>query len=373
MKRNNFIIILAIILINVTSYAQNRKAEKDNEKKNQPKNIILLIGDGMGLSQMYAAYTATRDNLNMTRCPNIALVKTFSDNDYITDSAAAGTAIATGHKTNNGMIGMLPDKTKVPSILKYAEDFGLATGLVATSAITHATPASFISCVESRNMTEEIARQFLYTDIEVFIGGGYDNFSKRADGLNLIDSLIARKFNLARTIPEMMAVNGGKLAALLYPNHAPKFTEGRGDMLSLSTAKAIDLLSNNEKGFFLMVEGSQIDWGGHDNDLGYVINETIDFDKACSVALEFAERNKETLVIITADHETGGLSLPVNELVSGSPVGKFTTGDHSAIPVPLYAKGPGSDQFYGLIDNTDIFKTMYHLFGFDVLEKGLKR
>ena len=373
MKRNIFFIILTILLTNFSAYAQNRKADRNSEKRSQPKNIILLIGDGMGLSQMYAAYTVTRDNLNMTRCPNIALVKTFSDSDYITDSAAAGTAIATGHKTTNGFIGMLPDKTRVPSILKYAEDFGLATGLVSTSAITHATPASFISCVENRNMTEEIARQFLYTDIEVFIGGGYDNFSKRADGLNLIDSLMARKYNVARTIPEMMAVNGGKMAALLYPNHAPKFSEGRGDMLSLSTAKAIDLLSTDENGFFLMVEGSQIDWGGHDNDLGYVINETIDFDKACSVALEFAERNKETLVIITADHETGGLSLPVEELVSGSPVGKFTTGDHSAIPVPLYAKGPGSDQFFGLIDNTDIFKTMYHLFGFDVLEKGLKR
>ena len=116
-----------------------------------------MIGDGMGLSQMYAAYTTTRDNLNMTRCPNIALVKTFSDSDYITDSAAAGTAIATGHKTTNGMIGMLPDKTPVKSILKYAEDNGLATGLVATSSINHATPASFIASVESRGMYQSIA------------------------------------------------------------------------------------------------------------------------------------------------------------------------------------------------------------------------
>lgn len=114
-----------------------------------------------------------------------------------------------------------------------------------------------------------------------------------------------------------------------------------------------------------MVEGSQIDWGGHDNDLEYVINETIDFDKACEIALDFAERNGETLVIITADHETGGLSIPGGDLKTGKPEGKFTTGDHSALPVPLYAKGPGSDEFNGFIDNTDIFKRMFKLFGFE--------
>lgn len=324
-----------------------------------------MIGDGMGLSQMYATYTATRDNLNMTRCPNFALVKTFSVDDYITDSAAAGTAIATGHKTNNGMIGMLPDKTMVKSILKYAEDNGLATGLVATSSITHATPAAFIANVESRKMMEEIARQFLYTDIDVFIGGGYTNFSKRADSLNLIDSLIARNYQVVSTIPEMMEVSNGKLAALLYPEHAPKHSEGRGDMLSLATSKAIDLLDSNEKGFFLMVEGSQIDWGGHDNDLEYVIDETIDFDNACGVAMEFAERNGETLVIITADHETGGLSLPGGDMITHKPEGKFSTGGHSAIPVPLYSKGPGSEQFHGFIDNTDIFRIINRLFGFN--------
>lgn len=115
-----------------------------------------------------------------------------------------------------------------------------------------------------------------------------------------------------------------------------------------------------------MVEGSQIDWGGHDNDLEYVINETIDFDKACEVALDFAENNGETLVIITADHETGGLSIPASDLTSGKPEGKFSTGDHSAIPVPLYAKGPGSEEFHGFIDNTDIFKTMFGLFRFTI-------
>lgn len=363
MRRTILFSMILLFLVHLVQ-AQSKNAAKHESKKNSPKNIILMIGDGMGLSQMYATYTATKDNLNMTRCPNIALVKTFSADDYITDSAAAGTAIATGHKTTNGMIGMRTDKTPVKSILKYAEDNGLSTGLVATSSITHATPAAFIASVESRKMMEEIARQFLYTEIDVFIGGGYDNFGKRTDSLNLIDSLIARNYHVVTSIPEMMDVSNGKLAGLLYPEHAPKHSEGRGDMLSLATAKAIDILGSNERGFFLMVEGSQIDWGGHDNDLGYVINETIDFDKACGVAMEFAERNGETLVIITSDHETGGLTIPEGDLKSGKAEGKFSTGDHSAIPVPLYSKGPGSENFHGFIDNTDIFKIMFDLFGF---------
>lgn len=360
-------LIIAGVSLLAPSYSE-AQISNQNTTVNQnirPKNIILMIGDGMGLAHMYAASIATQDNLRMTQCPNIALVKTFSDSDYITDSAAAGTAIATGHKTTNGIIGMLPDKTPVVSILKYAENQGLATGLVATCDITHATPASFIANVENRKMTEEIAKQFLITDIDVFIGGGYNNFTKRADSLNLIDSLLTRNYQIAKTIPEMNAINQGKMAALLYTEHPSKISEGRGEMLPISTAKALELLSKNENGFFLMVEGSQIDWGGHDNDLDYIINETIDFDKACGIALDFAEKNGETLVIITADHETGGLSLPGGDLTAGKPAGKFSTGDHSAIPVPLYASGPGSMEFHGFIDNTDIFKIMYRLFGFE--------
>jgi len=359
------LVFLLSFAFSIPAFSQSHSRKKKESKL--PLNIILMIGDGMGISQMYAAYTVSRDNLNIAQCPNVALVKTLSKDNYITDSAAAGTAIATGYKTNNGFIGMLPDKTPVRSILKFAEDNGLATGLISTSSITHATPASFIAIVDNRNMYEEIARQFLYTDIDVFIGGGYDNFAKRADSLNLIDSLIVRNYQVVKTIPEMMEVTTGKMAALLYPVHAPKYSEGRGDMLSLATSKAIDLLSMNKKGFFMMVEGSQIDWGAHDNDLDYVIDETLDFVKACGVALEFARENGNTLVIITADHETGGLSLTDDQLISGKPEGKFASKDHSAIPVPLFTFGPGGDQFHGLIDNTDIFKNIYSLFGFPVI------
>jgi len=339
----------------------NRKRIPENSK---PKNIILMIGDGMGLAQMYAAYTTLQDNMNISRCNQIALVKTFSESNYITDSAAAATALATGRKTNNGMLGMLPDKTPLKSIVKYAEEKGLSTGIVATSSLTHATPAGFVACVESRKMNEEIARQYLFTDVDVIIGGGYNEFTLRKDSLNLIDSLRIRGYTIARTIPEMMNTLNGKLAALLYPEHAPKISEGRGDMLSLATSKAIDLLGKNKQGFFLMVEGSQIDWGGHDNNINYNIDETIDFDKACGVALDFAERNNETLVIIAADHETGGLSLTEETRFGTRPEGKYSTKEHTAIPTVLYAFGPGQDTFSGIINNTDIFRKMYYLFGF---------
>lgn len=358
------IFVFAAILLQITASVPELKAQKtakESGREHLPKNIILMIGDGMGLAQMYAAYTASCGTLHMAEFNQIALVKTFSASDYITDSGAGGTAIACGIKTNNGMIGMGPDSIPVKSILKLAEDKGLSTGIVVTCDVTHATPAAFVASVKSRKQTEDIALQYLKTDIDVFIGGGRDAFANRRDSLNLLDSLAKHNYTVASTIPAMLNVNQGKLAALLYPGHPPKFSEGRGDMLSLSTEKALELLSKNQKGFFMMVEGSQIDWGGHDNDLDYIVNETLDFDKAVGIALEFARKNGETLVIVTADHETGGLANMEGNFETGQTGGRFTTDDHSGIPVPLYAYGPGSGNFKGMIDNTDIFRLMRKL------------
>ena len=334
----------------------------DNGKR--PKNVILMIGDGMGLSQMYATYTYKGGQLNMLRCEQVALVTTFSANDYITDSGAAGTALACGVKTNNGMIGMNPDSLPIESILKLAEKKGLSTGMVTSCDLTHATPAAFIANVPSRKNAEDIALQFLDTDIDVFIGGGRDRFSKRKDKLNLLDSLTARNYQVAETITELSKISHGKLAGLLYPEHPPKMSEGRGDMLGIGTDKAIELLGHNPAGFFMMVEGSQIDWGGHDNSVDYIISETIDFDRAVGIALDFAEKNGETLVIITADHETGGMSNLEGSFKENRAGGKFTTTNHSAQPVILYAYGPGSQNFKGMIDNTDVFRLIKELYGF---------
>ncbi len=358
--------LLSILLsMSILLNAQNDHSSNDKvDVGKKTKNIILMIGDGMGLSQMYAALTSNGGQLNMMRCDQIAIVKTNSANDYITDSGAAGTALACGHKTNNGMIGMTPDSIPLESVLKLAEKHGLSTGMVTSCDITHATPAAFVANVPSRKMAEKIALQLLSTDIDVFIGGGRDRFLNRKDSLNLLDSLVAHHYQIVENISELSKINQNKLAALLYPEHPPRVTEGRADMLGIGTSKAMELLSKNPKGFFLMVEGSQIDWGGHDNDMDYVVSETLDFDRTVGLALDFAEKNGETLVIVTADHETGGLSNLEGDFKEMRADGKFTTTDHSAEPVMLYAYGPGADHFKGIIENTDVFRLMKKLYGF---------
>lgn len=360
-KANITLLLLISGLIQIT-FAQNQSSSTTSS--DHVKNIILMIGDGMGIPQIYAAMNAKPDNLNILRCTNTALVKTFSANDDVTDSAAAGTALATGSKTNNGSIGVSVDNKPLKSILKIAEEHQLSTGLVVTSDVTHATPAAFVACVQNRSQASEIAKQLMNNDIDVFIGGGMDQFCHRTDNLNLIDSLKVLGYQIASNIDELGEIKTGKLAGLLYSGHAPKFLDGRGNMLPTATSKALDLLSQNDNGFFLMVEGSQIDFGGHDNNINYVLTELNDFDNAVGVVLDFAEKHPETLVIITADHETGGLSLVENSTFKGKMQPKFSTDHHSASPVALFAFGKGADQFKGMIDNTDVFKLMLSSYGF---------
>jgi alkaline phosphatase len=328
------------------------------------KNVILLIGDGMGLSHLYAAMTVAGEKLNIERAPVTGLQKTSSTNNYITDSAAAGTAIATGSKTNNGAIGVDADSIRVKSILEIAEENGVSTGLVSTSSITHATPAAFIAHQASRGSYEDIARDFLATDIDLFIGGGYDHFANRKDNLNLTDSLRARGYVVTTTLEEVMRSTGPKLAGFTAPVHNPYRLKGRGDMLPSATSKAIEVLSKNKKGFFLMVEGSQIDWAAHANAADTVIDETIDFDRAVGIALDFAEKDGKTLVIITADHETGGVTLVGGNLKRSTVKLSFSTKDHTADIIPVFAYGPGSERFIGIYENTDIFHKIREAFGF---------
>jgi alkaline phosphatase len=330
-----------------------------------PKNIILLIGDGMGVTQLYAGHIANKGTLNIERCKHIGFSRTHSANNLITDSGAGGTAIACGIKTNNNLIGMTPDSVPIKSILHYAEMNNKVTGLVATSEITHATPASFIAHSPSRYEYENIAADFLKTDIDVFIGGGLDHFTKKKDNIKLIDQLKAKGYTIAKSMKELANCNQGKLAALVYKKHPPYIASGRGNFLEISSKKAIDLLSQNENGFFLMIEGSQIDWAGHDNDSEKLVQEMLDFDKAVGIALNFAEKNKETLVIITADHETGGYVISGGDINTGKVEGIFSTNHHSAVMVPVITYGPQAENFMGFMENIDIFTKMYDSFGFE--------
>jgi alkaline phosphatase len=245
----------------------------------------------------------------------------------------------------------------------YAEEAGLATGMVATSTITHATPASFIAHDENRYNYEAIARDFLDIDIDVFIGGGLNHFTNRVDGLNLIDTLKSNSYQVVLHTQELEGITSGKLVGLLNNESMPRMTAGREDMLLKSSLKAIEILSQHERGFFLMIEGSQIDWGGHDNNIEYVVTELLDFDKVIGAALDFAVQDGNTLVIITADHETGGLTILGDSIMGDSRAINFSTTNHTAIMVPVYAFGPQADKFSGIYENNLLFNKMMEALG----------
>ena len=362
MKKRSVPLIATIIAISLISCLSTKTSK--SSKTPEIRNVILMIGDGMGLPDVYAAMTVSDLPLNIERCQYTGLTKTYSSDNYITDSGAAGTALATGTKTKNGTIGMDAQGKSVKTILEIAEDHGLATGLVSTSSVTHATPASFIAHQPGRGSYEDIAADFLKTDIDVFIGGGIDHFSKRKDKINLFDSLRFRGYEVDTTMEMILGSTSSKLAGLTAPVQNPYRLKGRGNMLPEASGKAIEILRKNPKGFFLMIEGSQIDWAAHANVADTLIDETLDFDKAVGAALDFAKADGHTLVIITADHETGGVTITGGNKETHTVKLSFSTKDHTAVMVPVYAYGPGAEKFTGIYENTDIFKKILASFGF---------
>jgi len=316
-----------------------------------PKNVIFMIGDGMGIAQIYAGMVANGNSLQLERCTYSGFSKTYSSNNFTTDSGAGGTALACGVKTKNGMIGMSPDSASVQSILELSEKNKLSTGLVVACSVTHATPASYIAHQVNRDMYEEIAVDYLKTDIDVFIGGGRKYFEDRTDGRMLTDELKAKQYQIAYNIKDVQAVKSGKLAGLLYEDQNPGMPE-RGNMLPDASVAAIEILGNNKKGFFLMIEGSQIDWAGHDNNSQQLIKEVLDFDQTVGKVLDFAKKDGNTLVIITADHETGGMTILNGTFGSDKMKALFSTVNHSGVPVPVFAFGPGAENFTGFMENT---------------------
>ncbi|MFN8206530.1 MAG: alkaline phosphatase [Bacteroidales bacterium] len=334
---------------------------QDKNKLPKVNNIILFIGDGMGLADVSAALAVNSGQLHITSGTTVALVKTNSIDDYITDSAAGGTAYSTGKKTKNGYLGVDSSGMALKTILELASDAGYATGLVSTSSITHATPASFIAHQPGRGDNEAIAADFLKTPIDVFIGGGRNYFAKRADGRDLLAELKEKGYQVPDSNQFPSVSSPYKLAWLTAGGHNPSVLKGRGDMLPASTSLALDILGRKADNFFLMVEGSQIDWGGHANDQEYIITELLDFDKAVGAGMKYADEHPGTLIIIVADHETGGVSLTDGNLKEGTVKMSFSTTDHTGIMVPLYAYGSGSEAFRGIMENTDVFDLMLKL------------
>jgi alkaline phosphatase len=223
--------------------------------------------------------------------------------------------------------------------------------VVVTCNLTHATPASFYAHAGSRNSTQEIAGWFPQSGIDVAIGGGIADFEKRKDGRNLSAELKSKGYQVVYSLEEAATGKPGNLLALLAEDHPKKVSEGR-DYLPKAVSLALSRLSKNPKGFFLMVEGSQIDWGGHNNDQDYMVSETVDFDKAVGEALEFARKDGNTLVIVTADHETGGTAIREGSFEKKTVKVDFTKVKHTGAPVPIFAFGPGAEQFTGWLENT---------------------
>lgn len=349
MKKVFFLLFTLTVLVGC-----GKKSEQiATSQHRKPKNVIYLIGDGMGLNQLYAGMTANGGMLNIERCTHTGLAKTYSASSYITDSAAGGTALATGNKTNNGMIGMNADSVTVKSVLSLAEEAGYATGLVATVRITHATPAAFYAHQVNRGMYEEIATDMLTSGVDFFVGGGRNNFEERKDSLDYSDSLRSANYNIVYSIDSVEAPVLLPFGALCADSDMPQASE-RGDFLPRAVDLAIKSLDARGDGFFLMIEGSQIDYQGHGNNTEGVVDEVLDFDRAIKVALDFAERDGETLVVITADHETGGMTIMNGSYDDRTVEAQFNTGGHTGTMVPIYSFGPCADRFTGIMENTEI-------------------
>ncbi|SDJ19976.1 alkaline phosphatase [Alteribacillus bidgolensis] len=402
-------------------------------QQEEVENIIYMIPDGFNADyatnyRWYKGEDAVWDEHLK------GMFKTKSSDSRVTDSAAAGTAMATGEKTNNGTVGLDAEGNEVESILEASEDEGKSSGLVATSTITHATPAVFSSHVESRDNQTEIAKQMLDNDVDVMLGGGKDFFLPESEGgkqekKNLIQQAEEAGYQSVETHEELLEADdvnveeGEKLLGLFADGPlSPELERDQTEEPSLSemTTSAINTLDQDEDGFFLMVEGSQIDWAGHANDPAWAMTDTKAFEKAVEEAIEFAEEDGNTLVVVAGDHETGGMTVgangeydvqadqlkgveatgdymaeqldeertnvkevvenytsfelteeevqtiqeadnaanAINSVISDRALIGWTSSGHTGVDIPVYAYGPQSDSFNGFLDNTDLPKIM---------------
>jgi alkaline phosphatase len=338
------------------------------EPGKQAKNIILLIGDGMGLGQVSAAMYTNNNRLAMAEFPVVGFHKTYSADQLITDSAAGATAFACGQKTYNGAIGVTNDTLPCFTIMEEARQNGLATGLIATAAIVHATPAAFLAHVDNRISYEDIALDFVNHPADLLIGGGSQYFkSRETDQRDLYSELRKKNYYVSdHSMEDLLRAPFRADQGFAYftaEGHPGTYAQNR-TYLPFATRYGLKYLSQRSaKGFFVMIEGSQIDWKCHSGEGKEAILETLDFDSAVREALEFAKDRDDTLVIVTADHETGGMAIQ-----PGSKMGRlkldFTTNSHTASMVPVFAFGPSAELFYGIYENTGIYTRMRQALGF---------
>ena len=370
MKKLSLLSLLTVVILGMMTACNNKSKAQEPAKA---VNVIYMIGDGMALPQVYAAMLASGEEMTFQQFPYIGVVDTHSASNDITDSAAGGTALASDHKTNNAMLGVNPDSIPVKTVFEALAEQGKKTGIVVTSYVTHATPAAFYAKVPHRKQYEDIAVQMAENPyINLIIGGGMKHFAQRKDSLDLIARMENELgWKVYDNLTEVDVTNQ-KYAVIADTNHMPKAAD-RGDFLPRAVKTALKTLDNAENGFFLMVEGSQIDFACHGNDSTWMMDEMLNFDYAVNVALDYAKEKGNTLVVVTADHETGGLTLPDPQGKYTNVVFNYSTGSHTCLPVLVYAYGPGAEQFTGWMQNNELKAKIMNACGLENISDSIPK
>ncbi|WP_291938889.1 alkaline phosphatase [Chryseobacterium sp.] len=341
---------------NTKEYATYTPTYKTDGTAKKVKNVILLIPDGTSLPQYYAAFTANKGTLNVFNMKSTGLSKTNSSNAYITDSAPGSTAFATGVKTKNTFVGVDAMGKAIAQIPDIIAEKGMVSGLISTGDVTDATPADFYAHSDNRNSSEPILKDFAASKTKILIGGPTAGLSQ--ENLQKFKEAKVEVFNDLKSVGK---INNRTL--VIDPLASQRITNGRGNWLADAFDLTLNDLKNNKKGFFMMIEASQTDGGGHSNNMEQLVTELLDFDYVVGKAMKFADENKETLVIVVGDHETGGLTLLDGSLKDGWVFGNFSTNDHTSIPSSVFAYGPNSKEFTGLFENTEIFNKILSAYG----------
>lgn len=330
-------------------------------KGKKVKNVILMIGDGMSLMHVYTAWAANRGKLWLENAQATGLSKTWAVKKLVTDSGSGGTSLATGVKTVYHAVGVDPEGKPLTSLVDVAKELGKDAGMAVTCRLWDATPCDFCCHNIDRDKEEELVGDYPTSGVGFVFGGGAQKFTNRKDGRDIFKELQKKGYHVSRTLDDFFAYDkNSRIFAVPYDKDTP-LPDERGDLLARASMKGISLMNQNKNGFFMMIEGSQLDDYGHFNQLDLLMKETLDFDQTVGEVMKWAAKDGETLVVVTADHETGGLTLVNGNKDEGRVECCFSTKDHSGAMVPVYAFGPGAENFTGIFENTDVFKKIKKL------------
>ena len=321
---------------------------------NEVRNVIIMIGDGMGLEQVSCAWTLNHGKLNLDNFPYTGISRTYCTNHLITDSGAGGTALAIGQKTAYSCVGVAADSTDVPSVLVKAQELGKKTGVAVTCHFADATPCDFCCHNEYRYNSDDLIADYVTCGVDYLSGGGLDYFTvNRKDGRDITKEMAAAGYTVALTEDELMAAEL-PVIGILAADNLPVAME-RGDLYRHTVARGLDILSreSGDKGFVMMLEGSCIDDWLHENCIDKAMEELLDFDRTIGDVLQWAANDGHTLLVVTADHNTGAITLQDGNLEEGLIGVHFGSQSHNGIAVPVYAWGPGADKFTGIKENAE--------------------